>query len=761
MELIPVRLPRNRWATEPFLGQLVIVFDDDDVPGMYTGAPGYSPIMPVLITVAERDAPTAIMLADRGATYQLATAPYTRYQSNGVGLLQLGGVGGGGGDLLAANNLSDVSNASAARGNLGVAIGVNVQAFSPTLDDLATVTPTAFGKSLLSSAGAAAARTLLVLGSAALADTTAFELSGAVAAHSALASGVHGISTFGASLVDDANAAAARATLGLGSAAVAATTDFEATGSVAGHATVTSGVHGISNFGATLVDDANAAAARATLGVSIGSQVQAYSVNLDAYATTAPSAFGLSLLDDTDAASARATLGLAIGSNIQAWSANLDEYATVNPSAFALTILDDTDAASARATLGLVIGTNVQAFAASASQAEAEAATEANLRAFSPLRVGQAITALATLRANNLSDLANAGTARTNLGMSANGSSLVTAANYAAMRALLDLEAGTDFNAYSAGLAQIAALADPNADRLLFWDDSAGAYTYLTLGTNLSITGTTLNATGGGGGDVSTDAIWDAAGDLVVGTGANTAARLAKGANYSYLWVDEGGTVEWRAPQIYTWETRPTPSAANLGEEFYITTADSGNIPIYQWFTVVTYDGGVNYYLRPNSGAVEWSINTDSASHTGTLVDTTIATDKIPAGLAAQAIGGRLTAVSEWDYGGAGATTWRVRMKIGGVDWFDNTSGSAIGRSARTGAMMNIDAASGAGSGSSPGDTVTTTGFFNGSTAAWTSWTIDWTADVSIAHTMELGNTANSAVLRKRTYRIEYPARMN
>lgn len=42
------------------------------------------------------------------------------------------------------------------------------------------------------------------------------------------------------------------------------------------------------------------------------------------------------------------------------------------------------------------------------------------------------------------------------------------------------------------------ALTDPNADRILFWDDSAGAYAFLELGTNLSITGTTLNATGGG-----------------------------------------------------------------------------------------------------------------------------------------------------------------------------------------------------------------------------------------------------------------------
>lgn len=41
-----------------------------------------------------------------------------------------------------------------------------------------------------------------------------------------------------------------------------------------------------------------------------------------------------------------------------------------------------------------------------------------------------------------------------------------------------------------------ASLTDPNADRIGFWDDSAGAFTWLTPGTNLSISGTTLNATG-------------------------------------------------------------------------------------------------------------------------------------------------------------------------------------------------------------------------------------------------------------------------
>jgi hypothetical protein len=51
----------------------------------------------------------------------------------------------------------------------------------------------------------------------------------------------------------------------------------------------------------------------------------------------------------------------------------------------------------------------------------------------------------------------------------------------------------TDFGV----LGQIIGLADPNADRIMFWDDSAGSYAYLSVGTNLSITGTTLDASSG------------------------------------------------------------------------------------------------------------------------------------------------------------------------------------------------------------------------------------------------------------------------
>ncbi len=68
----------------------------------------------------------------------------------------------------------------------------------------------------------------------------------------------------------------------------------------------------------------------------------------------------------------------------------------------------------------------------------------------------------------------------------------------------------------------------------------------LTLGTALqelrvNSGGTALEyytPSGGGGGDVATDAIWDAKGDLAVGTGANTAIKLTVGADGKPLFSD-------------------------------------------------------------------------------------------------------------------------------------------------------------------------------------------------------------------------------
>jgi hypothetical protein len=56
---------------------------------------------------------------------------------------------------------------------------------------------------------------------------------------------------------------------------------------------------------------------------------------------------------------------------------------------------------------------------------------------------------------------------------------------------------GTDLSLANGGTG--ASLSDPNADRIFFWDDSAGATTFLTVGSGLQISGTTLSSTDAGG----------------------------------------------------------------------------------------------------------------------------------------------------------------------------------------------------------------------------------------------------------------------
>lgn len=128
-------------------------------------------------------------------------------------------------------------------------------------------------------------------------------------------------------------------------------------------------------------------------------------------------------------------------------------------------------------------------------------------------------------------------------GFTSFGISVVSAANAAAARALLDLEPGTDVQAYDADLAAIATLADPNADRILFWDDSAGAYAYLAPSTGLTISTTNLAIDEASAANIrantadkviTTDAMWAAAAFVALSeSGGNVAVDLNSGINFT------------------------------------------------------------------------------------------------------------------------------------------------------------------------------------------------------------------------------------
>ena len=67
----------------------------------------------------------------------------------------------------------------------------------------------------------------------------------------------------------------------------------------------------------------------ALAGLTTAADQLIYATGVDTFAMAALTTFGRSLIDDADAATARTTLGLAIGTNVQAWDADLDAIAAL------------------------------------------------------------------------------------------------------------------------------------------------------------------------------------------------------------------------------------------------------------------------------------------------------------------------------------------------------------------------------------------------------------------------------------------------
>jgi hypothetical protein len=272
-----------------------------------------------------------------------------------------------------------------------------------------------------------------------------------------------------------------------------------------------------------------ASTARANIGVTIGTNVQAHSAVLDATTASFTAADEIkldgveALADVTDATNIAASGGYVAGGTDVA----LTDGGT-----------GASDAPAARTNLGVSIGTDVQAHSAVLDATTASFTTAKD-------------TAISTNTANIASNDTDIATNVTAIATNATG----IATNVTA------IALNTAKDGVTTAQAAAIALNTAKVTNATHTGDVTGD-TALTIATDavdipmLSATGTPNSTSflrgdntwsvpaGGGGGDVATDAIWDAAGDLAVGTGADSASKLSIGTNGQVL-TSNGSTATW------------------------------------------------------------------------------------------------------------------------------------------------------------------------------------------------------------------------
>ena len=318
-------------------------------------------------------------------------------------------------------------------------------------------------------------------------------------------------------LSDLPNASTARTNLGLGTAATFASTAFLQTAN-------------------NLSDLANAATARTNLGLGTMAQVNspvpvanggtgATSAGATAANNIGALAINNNLSDLSNAATARSNLGAAasattitvngtaaeITSSAGAQDLSANRTWTLSlPAALTFTGKTITGGAyaSASATLFTFTTGSIGTAVTGVTQAPSTNNTTISTTAYADAAAAAAVASVAPIGATYITQTPNATlTNEQALSVLATGILKSTTAtgvvSIAAQGTDYYAPGGTDVALADGGTG--ASLTDPNADSIIFWDDSAGGVTWLSIGSNLSISGTTLNATGGGGSFVETE----------------------------------------------------------------------------------------------------------------------------------------------------------------------------------------------------------------------------------------------------------------
>ena len=291
-------------------------------------------------------------------------------------LEDISGLGVTDGNIIVGDGTNWVAETgSTARSSLGLAIGTDVQAYDADLSTYAGISPSANIQTLLGSADFGAARTNLGL-----------EIGTDVQAYDAGLNSISGLTTASDQMIYTT-----------GSDAYAVTS--------------------LTSAGRALLDDIDASAQRTTLGIDIGSDIQAWDQALEDISGLGVTDGNIIVGDGTNwvaetGSTARSSLGLAIGTDVQAYDADLSTYAGISPSANIQTLLGSADFGAARTNLGLEIGTDVQAYDAGLADIAGLTPTDGNfivgdgsnwiLETGATVRTSLGLGTIATQNANNI-----------------------------------------------------------------------------------------------------------------------------------------------------------------------------------------------------------------------------------------------------------------------------------------------------------------------------------------------------------------------
>jgi hypothetical protein len=186
---------------------------------------------------------------------------------------------------------------------------------------------------------------------------------------------------------------------------------------------------------------------------------------------------------------------------------------------------------------------------------------------------------------------------------------------------------GTDVPLADGGTG--ASLSDPGADRILFWDDSAGAMTWLTPGSNLTVTGTTIDASGGGGGNSFQTIVVSGQSDVVADSSTDTLTLVA-GTNITLTTDASTDTVTITAASgsdpwtylVLTGDVTTTSTTASLITGLEFTPDDNSNYEYRAMLLLETATatvGGRAGFNWPTAGITRgaanmWAPNSTTAS---------------------------------------------------------------------------------------------------------------------------------------------------